>query len=78
MTAFILWYFGSSTVKGFALVLILGVLTSMFTAITLSRMMLRWVVRQPWARKASYYGVHEDEFVVATPRRGSREASARV
>ena len=78
MTAFILWYFGSSTVKGFALVLIIGVLTSMFTAITLSRMMLRWVVRQQWARKASYYGVHEDQFVLTPPRRGSREASARV
>ncbi len=79
MTAFILWYFGSSTVKGFALVLIIGVLTSMFTAVTLSRMMLRWVVRQPWARKASYYGIHEDQFVVTSPpRRGTREASARV
>ena len=40
-------------VRGFALVLIIGVLTSMFTAVTLSRMMLRWVVRQQWARKAS-------------------------
>ena len=50
ITAFILWYFGSSVVKGFALVLIVGVLTSMFTAITLSRLMLRWIVRQPWAR----------------------------
>ena len=35
MTAGILWYFGTSTVKGFALVLIIGVLVSMFTAITL-------------------------------------------
>jgi protein-export membrane protein SecD len=79
MTAFILWYFGSSTVRGFALVLIIGVLTSMFTAITLSRMMLRWVVRQPWARKASFYGVHEDEFTVAAPPRGrSRGATASV
>ncbi len=78
MTAFILWYFGSSTVKGFALVLMIGVLTSMFTAITLSRMMLRWVVRQPWARKASYYGVHDDEFVLSTPRRAGRGVSARV
>jgi len=34
MTAFILWYFGSSVVKGFALVLIIGIATSMFTAIT--------------------------------------------
>ncbi len=78
MTAFILWYFGSSTVRGFALVLIIGVLTSMFTAITLSRMMLRWVVRQPWARKASFYGVHEDEFTLAAPRGRSRGATAGV
>jgi preprotein translocase subunit SecD len=79
MTAFILWYFGSSTVKGFALVLIIGVLTSMFTAVTLSRMMLRWVVKQSWARKASYFGIHEDQFVVTSPpRRAAREASARV
>ena len=63
MTAFILWYFGSSTVKGFALVLIIGVLTSMFTAITLSRMMLRCVVRarpgaRRWAVRRSGVRVH--------------------
>ena len=60
MTAFILWYFGTSVVKGFALVLIIGVLISMFTAITLSRMMLRWVVQQPWARQAHLFGITED------------------
>ena len=77
MTAGILWYFGSSTVRGFALVLIVGVLVSMFTAITLSRMMLRWVVRQPFARHARYWGVNEDVFLVTQPR-ASRGASARV
>jgi preprotein translocase subunit SecD len=78
MTASILWYFGTSTVKGFALVLIIGVLTSMFTAITLSRMMLRWVVRQPWARRAELYGINEADMVVAPARPRAREASARV
>ncbi|MEO7118687.1 MAG: protein translocase subunit SecD [Candidatus Limnocylindrales bacterium] len=80
ITALILFYFGSSTIRGFALVLILGVLVSMFTAITLSREMLRWIVRQPWARKASFFGVREDEFTVAAPvtRGRSREAGARV
>ena len=63
ITATILFYFGSATIRGFALVLIIGVLLSMFTAVTLSRMMLRFVVRQSWARKASYFGVAEDEFV---------------
>ena len=78
ITAFILLYFGSAVIRGFALVLIIGVLVSMFTAITLSRMMLRVVVRQRWARQARLYGVQETEFTVATPRGRSREAGARV
>ncbi|MEO6351302.1 MAG: protein translocase subunit SecD [Candidatus Limnocylindrales bacterium] len=79
ITAGILFYFGSATIRGFALVLIIGVLVSMFTAITLSREMLRLVVRQHWARKASYFGVAEDEFTIAAPRASrSREASANV
>ncbi len=80
MTAGILWYFGSSVVKGFALVLIIGVLVSMFTAITLSRLMLRWVVRQGWARKATLYGVSEEEFLAGLPARTrrSREVDVRA
>ena len=79
ITATILFYFGSATIRGFALVLIIGVLLSMFTAVTLSRMMLRFVVRQSWARKASYFGVAEDEFVLAAPPRGrQRQAGASV
>jgi len=75
ITAAILFYFGSPVLRGFALVLIIGVLISMFTAITLSRQMLRWVVRQPWARRAWLYGVEEEEFTVATPRARGREAA---
>ena len=78
ITAAILFYFGSAVIRGFALVLIIGVLMSMFTAITISREMLRWVVRQPWARRASLFGVGEDEFTVATPRGRSREAGVSV
>ncbi|HVM29822.1 MAG TPA: protein translocase subunit SecD [Candidatus Limnocylindrales bacterium] len=78
ITAAILFYFGSPVIRGFALVLIIGILISMFTAITLSRQMLRWVVRQPWARRAWLYGVEEDEFTVAAPRTRTREADARV
>ncbi len=80
ITAGILFYFGSATIRGFALVLIIGVLVSMFTAITMSRQMLRVLVHQPWARKARYYGVAEDEFLVAAPprARGQREARADV
>ncbi|MDQ3938745.1 MAG: protein translocase subunit SecD [Chloroflexota bacterium] len=78
ITAAILFYFGSSVIRGFALVLIIGVLVSMFTAITVSREALRWVSRQRWARRAGLYGVSEDEFTVATPRTRTREADARA
>ena len=64
ITAGILYWFGSSTIRGFALVLIIGVLTSMFTAIVVTRTILRYVVREDWARKAAYYGLSEDEFLV--------------
>ena len=63
ITASILYFFGSSVIQGFALVLILGVLTSMFTAITVTRTILRVVVAQDWARKARLYGISEAEFV---------------
>jgi protein-export membrane protein SecD len=62
ITAMILYLFGSSVIQGFALVLILGVLASMFTAITVTRTILRIVVRQEWARRAALYGVTDAEF----------------
>jgi preprotein translocase subunit SecD len=77
ITAGILYLFGTSTIRGFALVLIVGVLISMFTAISVSRSILRWVVRQPWARRAVLYGVRDDEFATVGTRR-TREAGARV
>jgi preprotein translocase subunit SecD len=74
ITAGILFWFGSSTIRGFALVLIIGVLTSMFTAITVTRTILRYVVRQDWARRAGLWGVSEDEFLA----RPTGAARARV
>jgi protein-export membrane protein SecD len=41
LTALVLFYFTSSFVKGFALTLLIGVLVSMFSAITVTRMLLR-------------------------------------
>ena len=80
ITASILFMFGSSTIRGFGLVLIIGVPTSMFTAITVTRTVLRVVVAQPWARKARYFGVTEEEFLArpATSRSARREAGTRV
>jgi preprotein translocase subunit SecD len=65
ITATILYLFGSSTIRGFALVLIIGVLVSMFSAISVTRTILRSIVVRPWARRASLYGVSEGEFFAA-------------
>ena len=79
ITAAILYWFGSSTIRGFALVLIIGVLTSMFTAITVTRTILRVVVRQEGVRKAWLFGVRDDEFLARPTARGRvGEASGRV
>jgi preprotein translocase subunit SecD len=44
ITTSILAYFGSSIVRGFAITLSLGILVSMFTAITITRTLLRMLV----------------------------------
>jgi preprotein translocase subunit SecD len=40
ISAIILFWFGTSVVKGFALVFLIGVLASMFTAITVTRTLM--------------------------------------
>ena len=82
ITATILYLFGSSTIRGFALVLILGVLVSMFSAIVVTRSILRAIVLRQWSRRPALYGVSEQEFVAGTgPARRPRvrgEARSRV
>ena len=72
ITATILYAFGSSVIRGFALVLIIGVLVSMFSAIVVTRSIMRVIVRQDWARKARLFGLRDDEFVAVTSARSSR------
>jgi preprotein translocase subunit SecD len=52
-----LYWQGTTVVRGFALVLIVGVLVSMFSAVTLTRTMLRYVVRTDWGRRIELYHV---------------------
>ena len=79
ITASILYFGGSATIKGFALVLIIGVATSMFTAVTVSRTLMRFVVKQKFAERAWLFGVSNEEFQArALPGRPRREARARV
>jgi preprotein translocase subunit SecD len=77
ITATILFLFGTSTIRGFALVLILGVLVSMFTAITVTRTVLRIVVQRDWSRRAALYGVSDSEFIARPTGRAALRGEAR-
>jgi preprotein translocase subunit SecD len=77
ITASILYFFGSSVIQGFALVLILGVLVSMFSAITVTRSILRVVVARDWAARAGLYGVTEAEFTARPVGRRTLRGEAR-
>jgi preprotein translocase subunit SecD len=43
VVAVVLFAFGTGSVKGFAVTLIIGILSSMFTAITGTRMVINWI-----------------------------------
>ncbi len=52
-----LFWLGSGFVRGFAVTLAVGVATSMFTAITLSRAILLTIITNPVFKKPYFYGV---------------------
>lgn len=52
-----LFWLGSGFVKGFAITLGVGVMVSMFTAITLSRSLMLAMISNPIFRKPEYYGM---------------------
>jgi len=58
LTCIILFSFGSSIVKGFAITLIVGTLLSMFTAVTISRNLLRIVLQIPGLDNPKFLGVN--------------------
>jgi preprotein translocase subunit SecD len=42
-----MWYFGSGPIRGFAVVLMIGIVTSVFTAVNFTRMLVAlWVKRK--------------------------------
>ncbi|MBX4187838.1 MAG: protein translocase subunit SecD [Candidatus Doudnabacteria bacterium] len=57
ITTFILGYFGTSIIRGFAITLSLGIMVSMFTAITLTRTLLKFAVRFKLLNNTRLYGV---------------------
>ena len=47
IAAALMWYFGSGPIRGFAVVLMIGIVTSVFTAVNFTRMMVAlWVKRK--------------------------------
>jgi len=61
LTAFVLAYFGLGPIKGFAVVLIIGVLSSLFTAVLVGKMMIDWWVKKD--RGISFWtGVSKNAF----------------
>jgi preprotein translocase subunit SecD len=58
ITTLILGYFGSSIIRGFAVTLALGILISMFTAITVTRTFLRMIVGHNLLLHHRLYGVN--------------------
>ena len=57
ITCVILMWLGSPAVKSFATTLLVGVIISMFTAITVTRTILHMLVNMEWAQKPSLYGL---------------------
>ncbi|OGN77403.1 MAG: protein-export membrane protein SecD [Chloroflexi bacterium RIFCSPLOWO2_12_FULL_71_12] len=59
ITSAILFYFGTGSVKGFALTLGIGVAVSFFTAVVVTQMLLRGVIEIPRLRTRALFGVEE-------------------
>ncbi|MEN6611825.1 MAG: protein translocase subunit SecD, partial [Armatimonadota bacterium] len=57
ITCAILMTFGSASVQSFALTLLIGVVISMFTAITVTRTFLHLLVGWEWAQNPNLYGL---------------------
>jgi len=59
LTAAILFYFGTGTVKGFALTLGIGVAVSFFTAVIVTQILLHGAIEFARLRRRTLYGVEE-------------------
>lgn len=57
IAAVILYYLGSGPIRGFAVTLTIGIVASMFTAITLTRWLLRLAIGSGLFNNKKYYGV---------------------
>jgi len=56
MAAAVLFYLGTGPIRGFAVTLALGVLISMFTAITVTKFILNALVGSQFTKNPFFYG----------------------
>lgn len=56
LSALILYFIGSGSVKGFAITLMIGILLSMFTALVVTELLVRLAVESGILNKVSYFG----------------------
>lgn len=54
ITGFILYYFGSGPVKGFAVTMMIGIGCSFFSAVFISRLLIEWLSRKNEGRSLSF------------------------
>ncbi len=78
LTAGILFYFGTGTVKGFALTLGIGVAVSFFTAVIVTQMLLHAAIEYAALRKRRLYGVEERPVDAARDAARGERAAANV
>ncbi|MDR3598968.1 MAG: protein translocase subunit SecD [Desulfosporosinus sp.] len=60
IAAMTLYYFGSGSIRGFALTLGVGIIASLFTAITFTRLVLRLIVGISAKMKTTWFGVRRE------------------
>ncbi len=56
IAAGVLYYFGTGTIQGFAVTLMIGILTSMFTAIVVTKHLMKWSLGFKVANNTKFYG----------------------
>ena len=61
ITCIILYFFGTSIVKGFALTLAIGVIVSMFSAITITRNFMHLIFGTGNLKHPEWFGIRKDE-----------------
>lgn len=57
----VLYMAGSGAVKGFALTLMIGIVISIFTALTITKHLLKWSIEMGLIRKLSHFGVKGEQ-----------------